>query len=618
MILTGALLIAQSGDAAKPKQRKDIEAQFRWDLTDIYPSDQAWEQAKTQLIEDMDKVSAYRGKLDSAEKLLNCLKLQTHLEKEFLRLYSYAHMSSDQDVRESKYLSMTQEMIQLQSKINSEISFIEPEILQMDKSTIDRFIAREEGLATYEFYLNDLQRLKKHTLTPAEEKLLAEASLMNSGPGTIFNIFSNAELPYPTITLSDGDEVLLNASGYGRYRASANRSDRERVFAEFFSTLKKFANTFGAQLGAHVNTHIFNMRARGYSSCLEASLDRHNIPTAVYLNLVKNANDNLDSFHRYLTLKKRMLGVDTLKYSDIYAPAVKGLDMEYHIDEAIDMVLSAMEPLGKDYVRVVQKAIRERWVDVYPTEGKRAGAYSAGDVYDVHPYILLNFTGLYHDVSTYAHELGHTMQSYLSNKNQPFELAQYPIFTAEVASTLNEHLLMHKQLGLLKDDKLQLTLLMNFLDSVKGTVFRQAQFAEFELEMHKMAERGEPLTGENLSRLYGDILKKYYGHAKNICRIDDLYAIEWAMVPHFYYNFYVYQYATSYAASTALSEKILAGEPGATEKYINFLSAGGSDYPIALLKKAGVDMTTTEPFDKTVTAMQRAMKKMEEILNRVE
>ncbi|MBN2000696.1 oligoendopeptidase F family protein, partial [candidate division KSB1 bacterium] len=434
----------------------------------------------------------------------------------------------------------------------------------------------------------------------------------------IYRIFSNAELPYPTVTLSNGEKVLLNSAGYGRYRAVANRSDRELVFSQFFSTLKKFSNTFGSQLAAHVNTHIFNMRARGYSTCLDASLDQNNIPTEVYLNLIKNVNDNLDSFHRYLTLKKRMLGVDTLKYSDVYAPVVKGLDMEYDIEEAVQMILAAVEPLGEEYTRVVKKAMEERWVDVYPTPGKRSGAYSAGDIYDVHPYILLNYTGLYYDVSTYAHELGHTMQSYLSNQNQPAPLAQYPIFTAEVASTLNEHLLMHKQLSLLKDDKLQLTLMMNFLDNVKGTVFRQAQFAEFELEMHRMAERGESLTGESLSNLYGGILKKYYGHEKKVCFIDDLYSIEWAFIPHFYYNFYVYQYATSFTASTALSEKILAQEPGAKGKYIDFLSAGGSDYPIHLLKNAGVDITTSEPFDKTMTAMNKAMAKIEEIITRVE
>ncbi|MHC4367237.1 MAG: M3 family oligoendopeptidase [Planctomycetota bacterium] len=345
-------------------------------------------------------------------------------------------------------------------------------------------------------------------------------------------------------------------------------------------------------------------------------MDKNNIPTQVYMALIENVTANLDSFHRYLKLKERMLGVDQLKYSDIYAPVVKGIDLKYTYDEGKELVLDAIKPLGADYRRVVAKAFDQRWIDVYPSPGKRSGAYSNGSAYDVHPYILLNYTDQYEDVSTLAHELGHTMQSYYSNKTQPFPTADYSIFVAEVASTFNEALLIHKMLKEITDDDARLSLLMSYLDGLKGTVFRQTQFAEFELRMHEKAERGEPLTGDVLTQLYGQILKKYYGHDQGVCHIDDLYEVEWAYIPHFYYNFYVYQYSTSFTASTALSEKVLAKEEGAVEKYIEFLSAGGSEYPIDLLKKAGVDMTTAEPFDKTMAAMNRTMDEIEAILKK--
>ncbi|MCJ7777320.1 MAG: oligoendopeptidase F family protein, partial [Sedimentisphaerales bacterium] len=311
-----------------------------------------------------------------------------------------------------------------------------------------------------------------------------------------------------------------------------------------------------------------------------------------------------------------MLGVDTLKYSDVYAPVVKGVDLKYTFEEAKELILDAAKPLGEDYDRVVKEAFDNRWIDVYPTPGKRMGAYSNGSAYDVHPYILLNFNGQYDDVSTIAHELGHTMHSYYSNKNQPYPTADYSTFVAEVASTFNEALLIQKMLKEINDKDTRLSLLMNYLDGIKNTVFRQTQFAEFELRIHEKAERGEPLTGDILSQLYGDILKKYYGHDKGICHIDDLYTVEWAYVPHFYYNFYVYQYATSFTASTALSEKVLNKEQGAVEKYIKFLSAGGSDYPINILKEAGVDMTRPEPFQKTIAVMNRTMDEIETILEK--
>jgi len=602
---------------AQTRERAEISDKYKWNLEDLYSSDEAWNTAKQELVAQFDEVSGYKGKLaNSASELLACLKFNSSVSKEFGRLYSYANMKSDEDVGNSKYLAMKQEIQQLRTDYSSKAAFIRPEIAEMDKEKIDEFIEQNRGLKIYKMPLYDIQRTKAHTLSDKEEKILAQASLLAGGPASIFSVFSNAELPYPEITLSDGTTAKLTKAGYAQHRASPNREDREAVFQAFWDTFTKFKGTFGTQLYANVKKDMFYARTRGYDSSLHSSLDENNIPTEVYLALIENVSNNLESFHRYLNLKKRMLGVETLKYSDIYAPVVKGLDLKYTFDEAKKLAVDSVKPLGSSYGRVVEKAFKERWIDVYPTPGKRSGGYCNGSAYDVHPYILLNYNGQYDDVSTLAHELGHAMHSYYSNKNQPYATADYSIFVAEVASTFNEALLIHKMLEEIKDDDTRLSLLMNYLDGIKGTVFRQTQFAEFELRIHEKAERGEPLTGDVLSALYGEILKKYYGHDKGVCHIDDLYAVEWAYIPHFYYNFYVYQYSTSFTASTALAEKVLGKEKGAVGKYVEFISSGGSDYPIDLLKKAGVDMTGAEPFNKTMAAMNRTMDEIEAILDK--
>jgi oligoendopeptidase F len=617
IILITVFAFSQAQVLAQTRERGEVPEQYKWKLEDLYASDEAWNKTKQELVAQFDDVTKYQGKLaGSASELLACLEFDSRVSKEFGRLYSYASMKSDQDTRNSEYLAMRQEMQQLGTDYNSKSAFITPEIAGMDKGKIDTFIEQERGLKIYKMALYDIQRKKAHTLSEKEEKILAEAGLLADGPSSIYGIFSNAELPYPEITLSDGTTAKLTKAGYSRHRASPNREDREAVFQAFWDTFNKFKGTFGTQLYANVKKDMFYVRTRGYASSLQSALDSDNIPTEVYMALIENVTNNLDSFHRYLNLKKRMLGVETLKYSDVYAPVVKGIDLKYTFDEAKELVLDSIKPLGSSYGRVVEKAFKERWIDVYPTPGKRAGGYSNGSAYDVHPYILLNYNGQYDDVSTLAHELGHTMHSYYSNKTQPYPTADYSIFVAEVASTFNEALLIHKMLEEIKDDDTRLSLLMNYLEGIRQTVFRQTQFAEFELRIHEKAERGEPLTGDVLNEIYGEVLKKYYGHDKGVCHIDDLYAVEWAYVPHFYYNFYVYQYSTSFTASTALAEKVLGKEKGAVGKYIEFISSGGSDYPIELLKKAGVDMTGAEPFNKTMTAMNRTMDEIEAILDK--
>ena len=617
MIMATLSIHSNAPVAAQTRDRSEIPVGHTWNLGDIYASDEAWEEAKESMASRFNDVLQYKGMLaDSPKQLLSCLEFNSDISKEYGRLYSYASMKSDQDTRDSKYNAMKQEMIQLGTDFSSMSSFIEPEILEIDEERINELIKTEPGLEVYAFYLRDLQRTKTHKLSAKEEKILAEAGLMASGPYSIYRIFTNAELPYPKVTLSDGEEVTIDLAGYSKYRAVKNRADRESVFNTFWSTMDQFRGTFGEQLYANVKKNMFYARTRGYDSALASALDENNIPTDVYHALVKNVNDNIHFFHRYLNIKKRMLDVDTLKYSDLYAPVVKGVDLKYPVEEAQALVLESLEPLPKDYRKVVEKAFENRWIDFYPSTGKRSGAYSNGSIYDVHPYILMNYNGKYDDVTTLAHELGHTMHSYYSNKAQPFPLSDYSIFVAEVASTFNEALLIHKVLEKIDDDNVRLSLLMNYLDGIKGTLFRQTQFAEFELRMHEKAEGGEPLTGDVLTELYGDILKQYYGHDQGVCFIDDLYTVEWAFIPHFYYNFYVYQYSTSFTASIALSEKVLNGDKTAVKKYIDFISAGGSDYPIEILKRAGVDMTTAEPFDKTMEAMERTMDEIEKILNK--
>jgi oligoendopeptidase F len=607
----------QDDALAQTRERSEIPRVATWKLEDIYPSDEAWQQALEKLTEAYPAVQAYQGTLSQgAERLLACLELNTELDKELSRLYCYASMKSDQDTRVSVYLGLKQQIQKLVTDIGSAVSFIDPEIVSMDSGTLDRFLAEEPKLKIYEMYLNDLQRTKAHRLGDKEEKILAETGLIATAPSSIFTVFSNAEKPFPTITLSDGSEALLNQAGYARHRASQNRDERETVFRAFWESYVQFKETFAAQLASQVKRDMFYARVRNYESCLHSALDRNNIPIEVYHSLIRNVTENLPTFHRYLKLKERMLGVDQIRYSDVYAPVVQGLDLEYGYDEARELVLDAFKPLGDDYVAVVQQSFDGRWIDVYPTHGKRSGAYSNGGCYDVHPYILLNYNGKYDDVSTLAHELGHTMQSYLSNAAQPYPTANYSIFVAEVASTLNEALLIQKVLGTVDSDDVRLSLLMNYLDGIKGTVFRQTQFAEFELAIHQAAEAGQPLTGDTLTRMYGDILRKYYGHDQGVCHIDDLYCIEWAYIPHFYYNFYVFQYSTSYTASTALSENILAGDRDALKRYIAFLSDGGAHYPIDQLKAAGVDMLTADPFVKTMAAMNRTMDRIEAILDK--
>jgi oligoendopeptidase F len=616
--VVGISLATSAAAFAQERDRSKIDKKYTWDLTHIYASDEAWKKAKEEFVSRLPKIETFRGKLArSPQMLLECLEYTTELSKEYHRLSSYASMSSDQDTRVSTYLAMQQEMSTIGSDFSARASFIEPEILKMDKATVEKFLQQEKGLATFRHYLFDILRRQAHTGTEGEEKIIADAGLMADGPQSIYGIFSDADFPYPELTLSDGSTIKLDKSNFAVSRTLPNREDRKNVFATFFGKMNDFRRTYGTQLYAEIKKNMFYTRARKYGSALERALDENNIPLEVYKQLIENANKHLDTFHRYLKLRKRMMGLEELHYYDLYAPLVKGVDLKYTVEEAQQNILASLKPLGDDYINVTRKAFNERWIDMYPTEGKRSGAYSNGSVYDVHPYILMNYNGKYDDMSTLTHELGHTMHSYYSNKMQPYATANYSIFVAEVASTFNEALLIDHLLKQIKDDAIRLSLLGNYLEGIKGTVFRQTQFAEFELRIHELAEKGEALTGDRFNEIYMEMTKRYYGHDKGVCLVDDEIKIEWAYIPHFYYNFYVYQYATSFTASAALSEKVLNGEKEATRRFLDFLGSGGSDYPINLLRKAGVDMTTSEPFELTMQKMNRVIDDMERILDRM-
>jgi oligoendopeptidase F len=604
------LTIGQERDRAK------IADKYKWNLADIYPNEAAWRTRKDAVKGELAALRDFRGKLGSSpQTLASALETTTRLGKELTRLYVYASMLADTDTRVSETQGMQQEMQQIYAQFGAEASFIEPEVLKVGTTTVEKFIAAEPRLKTYTFYLRDIVRRAPHTLSDAEEKILADAAPLAGSASNIYGILTNADFPYPTITLSDKRSVKVDQAGYSELRTSKNRDDRKAAMSAFFTSLGGFSRTFGTTINSEVQKVLFYAKARKYSSNLEASLDGSNIPVSVYTRLVAGVNRHLPTFHRYLKLRKRMMGItDDLHYYDLYAPLVSSVDLRYTPDEAQQHVLAAFAPLGSDYQGVVQRAFNERWLDWYPTEGKRSGAYSNGGAYDVHPYMLLNYLGQYNDVSTLAHELGHTMHSYYSNKTQPYQMADYATFVAEVASTFNEALLIDHMLTQIKDTPTRLSLLGNYLENIKATVFRQTQFAEFELRMHEMAEKGQPLTGDALAKLYLDITRRYYGHDQKVTVVDDYIAHEWSFIPHFYRDFYVFQYATSFTAAEALSEKVLRGDKTATQRYLTFLSAGGSDYPVNLLKSAGVDMTTDEPLDLTIRKMSAVMDEMEKLL----
>ncbi|NLO92205.1 MAG: oligoendopeptidase F [Elusimicrobia bacterium] len=612
---------AWAGAGASAQERADVPEKYKWNTADLYPTEEAWKKAANDIAVRIPKLSKLQGKLGkSASGFYNALNNVLELDSDLSRLATYASMRSDEDTRVAATREMEQTATDLAVKYAAAVSFLRPEILSLGEKKVEQFIAKDKRLAPFRPWLDDILRYAPHTLTAQEEKIAAQADMLSDGPSNAYNIFTNADMPYPEAKLSDGKTVRLDASAYTQYRAVNNRADRDLVFKTFWAKYKEFERTLGTTLAAHVKTHMFNREVHKFGSCLEAALFNSNVPTAVYKQLIADVHSNLPTLHRYLKLRQRLMGVDQLRYEDLYAPIVKDVDLKYTPEQGMDLVLKAVAPLGPQYVADLKSGFDNRWVDFIPTTGKKSGAYSTG-AYGVHPYQLQNFTGIYDEVSTLAHESGHSMHTFLSDKNQPYVTHDYKIFVAEVASTLNENMLFHLMLNNTSDKATRLYLLGTYLDGLRTTLFRQTLFAEFEWRIHEMAEQGQPLTGEKMTELYLGLLKEYYGDAKGVCKINDLYGIEWAYIPHFYYNFYVYQYATSIMASAQIAADIRAEAAAATpaakarDAYLRMLSSGSSKYPIDLLKGAGVDMTTSTPFNAAMKEMNAIMDEMEKLLD---
>jgi len=600
-------------------ERSEVPLKFKWDNSILYTNIDEWNIDKKLLESEIEKLKYFNGKMkNNSDVFYKTLRTYFDAYKLYYKISDYAFRLSDEDLRIGANQSLNQQATNLGTQLGEAASFINPEILSIEKNTINKFFNEKNQLSEFHFYVNDVLRMKEHTLSENEEKVLASAGLITTTMNEVYSIFDNAEKTNPPVKLSTGEEIELNGASYSKYRTSENREDREKVMNVMFTEgYRKYQNTFGANLAGKIRADYFYAKNRKYNTVLEQSLDVNKIPVGVYTNLVDQIHKNLPTLHRFLKLKAKMLGVDQLHYYDLYASMVKNVDFTFSIDEGQNLLLEVFKPMGEEYVSTVKRSFDERWIDYVPTKGKSSGAYSSGAAYDFHPFILMNWTDDFESLSTLAHELGHTMHSYYSNKNQPFVNAQYATFVAEIASTINETLLNDFMVKKAKNDEEKLYILGTYLDLMRSTIFRQVSFAEFEWEIHKRVENNEPLTGEEMSKIYFEIVKKYYGHDSNICIVPDYVAFEWAYIPHFIgYTYYVYQYSTSLIYATALAEKIVKeGQPAINEFY-NILNGGSSDYPIELIKKAGVDPLSSEAFDIAISKMNSVMDQIESILDK--
>ena len=527
------------------------------------------------------------------------------------KAWVYASLLADQDTREGGPQGMRDRMRGLGVKYGQATAWMDPELTTLDWEKLSNWMDTNEKLGVYRQYFDDLFRQKKHILSPREEELIALGGQVSAVPYTAYNLLANADMQFPTIKDEEGGDAELSDSAFYIFMRNNDRDVRKNAYEGIVGSYKNFRNTSAALLNGVVQSHIFNVRARGYDSCLQAALDGGNIPVEVYENLVNTVNDNLPLLHRYQKIRREVLGLDDGVHAyDLFAPLTDAATLEYDYPEAIGMMKKSLAPLGDDYMTAMTTGVDSRWIDVYPTKGKRSGAYSSG-TYLTQPYILLNFHGGYEDVSTLVHEMGHSMHSYLTRHTQPYVYGDYDIFCAEVASITNEILLQEYALDHITDPKQKLYLLGELLESFRGTVFRQTMFSEFEHEIHKMAEAGQPLTADTLGETYGEIMKKYYGPEYVHDELVDNY---WIRIPHFYYNFYVYKYATSYCAASNIANRILAGEPGAVDAYLSFLKSGSSEYPVDLLKKARVDMTSPEPIQDAMKLFEKMLDQTEQLL----
>ncbi|MES2624837.1 MAG: oligoendopeptidase F [Pseudomonadota bacterium] len=608
-----SLLILVTWNSVAQETNTDITAQ--WDLTDLFPSVEAWDQERQRMLVEFDKIEVYKGTLgDSSDSLYKALRFVSDTYRQALKVYVYSSLNGDEDLRETAAQERNQLGEAMFARMNEATAWMDPEIIAIGEERVRQFMDDNVELAPFRHQLDNTLRRASHTLGAEAEQALSFFSQSFDAPSNIYSIISNSDIPFPTYTLPSGEEVRVDSQGYGRLRSDPDREVRKEVFDLFWSKWQEYSNSVGMVLNSHLQTQVALAKARNYDSVLERELFEDNLPPDVYHTLVEEVNKALPTLHRYFRLRARMLGVEQLHYYDIYPPLV-ALDKQFDLETSKKTTLDAMAILGDDWVTMQKAAIDDRWMHVYPQQGKRSGAYMQGSAYDVHPYLLLNHNNDFDSLSTFAHEWGHAMHTLYAKQEQPFETADYATFIAEIPSTSLELILQQYMSKNAETSDEKLFYLGYALENLRGTFFRQTMFAEFELSLFEAVENGEALSGSRISEMYGEILKRYHGHDQGVVIIDDLYFNEWMFVPHFYYNMYVFQYATSLTAGTALYSKIVEEGAAGVENYKNLLRAGGSDYPYELLRNAGVDLATPAPYQSVVTRMNSIMDEMETLLD---
>ncbi|MDD3022540.1 MAG: oligoendopeptidase F [Syntrophomonadaceae bacterium] len=593
------------------KKREEIATEYKWKLEDIYSNEDLWESDFQSVKCSVKEVEKYQGRLgDSAAELLGVLRLSDELGLTIEKLYVYSRMRRDEDNAKSHYQSLFDRIEGLSIQVGSSTSYIIPEITGLPEERIKEFLSANKDLQIYQHFFDELMRQKEHILSREEERILAMSADLSLASKSIFGMLNNADIKFPIIKDEEGNDIELTKGRYGRFMESSNRQVRMDTFKALYSSYGKLKNTLATTISSSVKNDIFYARVRKYPSALQASLDQDNVSQDVYEQLIKSVHNNMEYMYRYMKLRKRMLKLDELHMYDIYTPLVTEYKMNIPYEQAKELVIRGLQPLGKEYVGKLSEGMNSGWIDVYENEGKTSGAYSWGS-YKTHPYVLLNYDNKLDDVFTLAHEMGHSMHSYYSNKNQPSIYAQYSIFLAEVASTVNESLLIDHMLNNCTDKQEKMFLINHYLEQFRGTVYRQTMFAEFEKIIHEQVENGGALTPENLSKIYRELNIQYYGPE---VILDEEIDMEWARIPHFYSAFYVYKYATGFSAATAIKQQILEEGQPAVDRYLEFLKAGSSDYPLNVLKKAGVDLASPEPVNKALQYFGKLLLEMEDLL----
>jgi len=598
-------------ESSKVPARSEIPEQYKWHLNDIYENDDLWQEDFSKLKNSLSHISNYAGTLkNSAQDLLACLKATDEIGKIGGKLYAYARMHRDENTADANYQAMTGKLESLLAEAGAATAFIEPEILALPDETLAAFRKQEMGLKEYSFYFTNLARQKEHVLSPAEEAILSSLSDVTQASENTFNMLAHADIEFPQTINEQGEMVDLSEGRYSLFIRSSDRNVRQQAFINLFNTYNHFRNTFASTLSGNVKKNIFYAKARKYNSTLESSLQGDNVPTEVYDNLITAVHNNLTPLHRYVALKKKYLNLEEIHMYDLYTPLVSDVKLPLPYEEGVKLVSTGLKPLGSEYANIFDNGITSGWIDVYENKGKQTGAYSWGN-YGTHPFVLLNYNDRYDDVSTLAHEMGHAIHSYYSQENQPYSTSSYTIFCAEVASTTNEILLLDHMLTTTTDKKIKMYLINQYLEQVRATVYRQTMFAEFEKLLYEISEKGESITADMLDALWHELNVTYYGPDVVVDKEVD---VEWARIPHFYWDFYVYQYVTGYSAATTLAEKIKSEGSTAQEKYINFLKSGGSDYSLNILKAAGVDMSSPRPVEITLEKFSTMLDEMEKLL----